>query len=307
MAKSVFSFIVMSVGVQLLVGCAPSAKTPLSASISAPVGAGATVSHANGTSDQGGGGIGAIALWKMISLQLVEDIRRLEVSSLPAEQLKIIKEQFPGLAQRAQIEFKDYPLLLGTELAEVDNPSKAKEGDNFGERERDAINFPLAKKIKVNRHHFLSYGDDSTSVRRLVLHEFLGLMNINETLSGKTQYEVSNALLEDFKSIKKIDLTGTQIEWVTTCEDFAGMGVSPEFYEDEIKRNPAPEITYKLAHDIDCAGFDFSRYPYRSLNANLDGNGYAVVSISFADSESKTWFSTGAIIPRFARSAQSRV
>lgn len=234
----------------------------------------------SGGTDVGGGGVGALATWRSLAAKLEEDVRRLVVSKLSEADLKTIKKKLPKLIRKAKIEFVPRRLFLGRET-----PEGLQAGEERADLEREAINFPTALKVRVNQTKFESYDSRSESLLRLVLHEYLGLMGISETDQGRTHYRVSNTLIEDFKGIKKVDTTGTQIEWIENCEQFLRIGASsdPEAYSRDPEADP-PDTTWKLAHDIDCSKNGAYRgFSPIEVTGHIDGNGYKVKNITLEE------------------------
>jgi len=240
-----------------------------------------------GSTNVGSGGNGAEAQWKSIAQALLFDIRRLNVSGIDLNTFRKIKNEFPKTVAKATVEFKDYPLILSVETAEKDNPSGAefknaldcsklaKKTDSS--RERDAINFVLNQKIKVSRPRFSCIQGASEEARRLVLHEYLGLLGITEDADGKTDYHITNRLLSDFKSIQAFD-EGLETVMVRNCKELQAVGT-----DDMEAADYLPLKLWKLANDIDCgesrhwnAGSGFEP---RILNGNLDGDGYSIRNI----------------------------
>jgi hypothetical protein len=141
-----------------------------------------------GGTDVGNGGEGAAAVWKSVAEQLTDEIRKIQYANIDKELFLKIKSEFPALVKKARIEFKNYPLLLGIETVDQDNPLGLKAQPYFDcleenphasdKRERDAINYIGAKKIKVNKIRLSCIARKSDDLRKLVLHEYLGLMGV---------------------------------------------------------------------------------------------------------------------------------
>lgn len=249
-----------------------------------------------GTStDVGGGGSGIEAVWKQYSNDLERDLRLLVATPLEVEtaDFDLIKAKLPALMHSARVKIVGYPLLLGIETADLDNPSGAafqnpEECSSVTVRKtegkpRDAINFPSQNLIKVSETRLLCYIAIPDQMRKLVLHEYLGLLGYREVNEdGETDYRITNAILEAIRGIEKFE-QGLEIRWVRNCEQFANIGQDMRL-DGPLRESSVPLATYKLANDIDCTGVELrkslNQFQPRFLNVNIDGNGYTVYGIS---------------------------
>lgn len=224
-----------------------------------------------------------MSAWSLTTRDLSDDLRRLVLAfDVDPVILERVRKELPAKMREARVVFKDYPLMLGVETAAIDNPG-ASRFNNFPDcfdvnsngdaRERDAINFPQQSLIKVSRVRFNCYATQSDRMRRLVLHEYLGLIGVEDS-----DYGFSNSLLKAFQLIHRFD-GGLRINYVSTCEEFEKIGVEGKI-EGAGLQISTPIETYQLTSDVDCAGYPFrvsnGDFVHRSLQANLDGNGYAV-------------------------------
>jgi hypothetical protein len=64
--------------------------------------------------------------------------------------------------------------------------------------EKDAINYPRLKLIEVSRSRWKSRSVSTEKLRALVLHEYLGIMNINDA-----DYKISGRLIDYYLDSKK--------------------------------------------------------------------------------------------------------
>jgi hypothetical protein len=236
-----------------------------------------------GSTNVGGGGMGHDAKWKETASEIERNIRKLAVSKVEDSLFLQIKNRLPELIREAKVEFKDYPLILGSEKSDVDQVNvvlKNKEDDcknivGAGSQERDAINFSDSKKIKVNRRRFNCYDSKGAEIRKLILHEYLGLMGLTETENGVTHYKITNQLLEDFRSIPQFEQS-LQVKLVSSCAGLQEIGV-PAPSENHLKANELPpQVLWRLTQNLDCP----RSFKPRVLNGNLDGDGYAIQNLT---------------------------
>jgi hypothetical protein len=244
-----------------------------------------------GTStDVGGGGSGIEAVWKQYATDLEQEIRLLVATPVKVDPAEFdrIKAALPSIIHSAKLKIVGYPLLLGVETSERDNPLGAAftnpeacsnvTVEEYKAKQRDAINFPSIALIKVSEPRLLCYIAKPDQMRKLILHEYLGLLGypeVNE--AGETDYRITNAILEAMRGIQKFE-DGLEVIWVRSCEDFDRIGETSLI-------STVPRINYKFAQDIECeesearkANREFQQAKY--LNANIDGNGYAIYGIN---------------------------
>ncbi len=295
----------LSLIVYFILGCqpqsSPSPGTPVETN-PAPVVGDASKSF-GGSTNIGGGGNGLEAEWSYVSQELEKNLRRLVVSRLDSTTLIKIRTQVPELIKKAKIEFKDYPLILGTELPDQDNPSDLKTDSAMTcesvlleknlQSERDAINFKEAVKIKVSRKRFQCYTSQSMAIKRLVLHEYLGLMGIYENTNGQTDYKITNQLLEEIEKLDPIDNGLEKVE-VKSCEDLQNIGLDPKEVKvtDQFEPWEFPEKRWVLTKDLDCSSSrtwsEGRGFKSRVLNGVFDGNGYTISNLYMGQRDEMT-------------------
>lgn len=88
--------------------------------------------------------------------------------------------------------------------------------------EKDAINYPTLFKIEVSRSRWLTQTNSPEKVRALVLHEYLGIMNIDDH-----DYRISGRLIDYYlqfkKRIARLELLGRT--YITSQEDASTQGL----------------------------------------------------------------------------------
>tara|TARA_B110001454_G_scaffold28073_1_gene27442 strand:+ start:33849 stop:35603 length:1755 start_codon:yes stop_codon:yes gene_type:complete len=292
---SLWRWIIFSLTLLLFLSCSPKKSDPGGpAADTPPAPEGDGSKSYGGSTNIGGGGNGLEAEWKYIAQELEKNLRRLVVSHVDATIFKKIRSQLPELIQKAKIEFKDYPLILGTELSDQDNPSNLKTNPSTQceqvlseknlEKERDAINFKDSVKIKVSRQRFQCYATQSMAIKRLVLHEYLGLLGIYEKTGAQTDYKVTNLLLAEMDKLDTVDSGLEKVE-VKTCDDVQKIGLDPKDIKvtDQFEPWEFPEKRWILMSDLDCTSsrqWDDGRgFKARVLNGVFDGNGFKISNL----------------------------
>lgn len=272
--------------VTIFAGCSKRDQSPSNATPPA-------AQNAQGTMD-GGGGIGANAEWEAVAGKILDGIRKLNGSKIGEELLNKIKSNLKTVVKESKVHFVDYPLILGVEQAGRDNPENRKftgdEGcddlDQAGnpKLEKDAINFSQAKLIKVSRKRLKCY-DKAELLMRLVLHEYLGLLEIEKSKpDGASDYSVTNILIDEITRLPNFEKPGFTVHAIKTCEDLrkAGVvlsgilnGVTPEQMDSQAVKEElesyAPKTIYRLQNDLECSDIE----PIAIIN-HLDGNGYTI-------------------------------
>jgi hypothetical protein len=260
-------------------------SSPAPQAVAGPV----LTSEGGGGTDVGSGGQGAAADWMGIAQEISEKLRLLQNPPVEAKLWRRIKTEVPKLIKETPIQFKDYPLILGAETADRDNPSKARyakgstcgkmivEGAKDTAQERDAINFSANgnQLIKASLPRFGCLQKTSIEIRRLVLHEYLGLMGIQEkSEDGVTHYEITNAILAAFKIIPSME-NGLETVLIRSCEEVQSIGDT-----DANAYVLTPSRVLQLANDIDCAKSetwdDGKGFLPLVLSQHFDGNGYTI-------------------------------
>lgn len=241
----------------------------------------------SGGTDVGSGGEGAAAAWKEMAFKLAEEIRKIQRSSIQSSDFQKIKSEFGDLIYTTRIDFKSYPLILGSETAEGDNPLKLKlqsldcfDKNTTSNNERDAINFRSVLKIKVNRARLSCISKNSSDFRRLVLHEYLGLMGFSESdQNGNVHYQYTNAILADISATPKFDFSGLEIKPIKTCEELQSASSIYRGRENDHQdwlNTIQPRKIWQLQNDIDCENESRNGFQPILLVDHLDGNGYSI-------------------------------
>lgn len=88
--------------------------------------------------------------------------------------------------------------------------------------EKDAINYPGLNLIKISRTRWKNRSVSAEKLRALVLHEYLGIMNINDS-DFKISGRLIDYYLESKKRISELELTGRM--FVTNQEDINTQGL----------------------------------------------------------------------------------
>ena len=221
---------------------------------------------------------GAIRTWEIAAKSIEADLKKLPSSSLNEALFVYIKAALPQVINGAEVDLKDYPLLVGAETADVDNPRHLPTTNPLckSERqpeERDAIAFYKAKKIKVNENRIPCYAPGGDELKRLVLKEYLALIGLKDD-DGK----IADTLMRDIVA-SRTRKDGVRIFWVRSCEDLRKLGTPVKLAKPDTTL-PATR-TWVLAGDLDCGGS--APLVGRALEReNFDGNGFKIKNLKAA-------------------------
>lgn len=278
-----------------------------------------------GSTDIGSGGDGMKARWYSVASMLNTNLRKLVHVSIDQSVFQKIQKDFDKVVSNSRVEFKEYPLVLGIEKSDKDNPallsfstpfSCESQIENHEDKERHAINFKSKNLIKVNTHRINCYDPFGKDLQRLVLHEYLGLMGIYENDESSIDYEITNLLIKDMETLVQFEFdSGLDVISISTCDDLQNkVGLKEELplfpYAGSASKEVRsvsdfhynPKNIYRVTNDIDCSesikwneGKGFSPI---YLDGHFDGNGYSITSLHIGDSKEKEKIEGGALFQK---------
>ena len=133
----------------------------------------------SGVRDIGNGGDAVVLEFKTYAAQVVKDIKNEAFQIFPEFTLVDLEYAL----ERTEVVSVDKTILEGIE--------------------KDAINYPTRGLIEISRSRWQLKSNTPDQIRALVLHEYLGIMNIDDG-----DYKISQRLVEYYRdSKKKLDLS----------------------------------------------------------------------------------------------------
>ncbi|HEX4922561.1 MAG TPA: GLUG motif-containing protein [Bdellovibrionales bacterium] len=192
----------------------------------------------------------------VIASQVAESLKRIDsAGSVKGHDFATLRERLTAAIRETRVE------------------SRERVYDSSGER--SAVNYPDRKLILVSRAHWSVPQTEAGSRVRLVIHEYLGI--INDRDEG---WVLSNALLNEIRGLLDPMVLGAHT--ISTCQEL-----------DEKLRRANETDTYVLVRDIDCnetADWNEGRgfKPISVFAGHLNGRGHKITGLAIRRSGSET-------------------